>query len=324
VFQLARARAVRRGVATFPAPAGYDRGPEGHLVPNSDASSVKEAFRMRAAGASYNAIAEYLTYARVRTRPGKQGSFTKGWSRSGVTHLLRNRVYLGELSADDTINADAHEAVVDKATFTAAQRPVRARPTRESRHPFLLTKVTRCAGCGAALVGVMAHPHGRDRKAYAIYRCQTRGCLEQASVTATKLEGYVIDRLLKLLATMPAEATVSDDDGGELARLDERRMELEREVEAWRVLPVADLDPTFYAQGLADRLEPLEVVLEELGRQRAQPDTPGVLHASVPDDWDSLDVAERREIVRAAIEKVTVLKAGAAVPLEQRVRIVFC
>ena len=49
----------------------------------------------------------------------------------------------------------------------------------------------------------------------------------------------------------------------------------------------------------------------------------GVLHASVPDDWDSLDVAERREIVRAAIERITVLKAGAAVPLEQRVRITF-
>jgi hypothetical protein len=42
-----------------------------------------------------------------------------------------------------------------------------------------------------------------------------------------------------------------------------------------------------------------------------------------PDDWDSLEVAEKREIARAAIEKVTVLEAGAAVPLDQRVRIVF-
>ena len=118
VFRLARARAVRRGVATFPAPAGYDRGPEGQLVPNADANAVGEAFRMRAAGSSYNAIAEHLTRARVRTRPGKQGSFTNGWSRSGVTHLLRNRVYLGELAAEGAVNPAAHEAVVDKATFT--------------------------------------------------------------------------------------------------------------------------------------------------------------------------------------------------------------
>jgi hypothetical protein len=34
-------------------------------------------------------------------------------------------------------------------------------------------------------------------------------------------------------------------------------------------------------------------------------------------------VGERREIVRAAIEKITVLKAAATVPLDQRVRIVF-
>jgi DNA invertase Pin-like site-specific DNA recombinase len=323
VFRLARARAVRRGVATFPAPAGYDRDPQGRLIPNNDANSIREAFRMRAAGASYNAIAEYLTGARVHTRPGKQGSFTKGWSRSGVTHLLKNRVYLGELGADGTVNPDAHDAIVDKATFTAAQRPVRARPTRESRHPFLLTKVTRCAGCGAALVGVMAHPHGRDRKAHALYRCQTTACADQASVAATKLEGYVVDRLLAVLATMPTEATLAADDGGELVRLEERRMELQREVDAWRALPVADLDPTFYAQGLADRLEPLEAVLAELGRLRAQPDTTGVLHASIPDDWDTFDVTERREIIRAAIEKIVVLKAGATVPLEQRVRIVF-
>jgi hypothetical protein len=101
VFRLARARAVRRGVATFPAPAGYDRipkeraideMPEGRLVPNADAPAILEAFRMRAAGASHNAIAEFLTAERGRTRPGREGDFTKGWSRSGVTHLLRNRV----------------------------------------------------------------------------------------------------------------------------------------------------------------------------------------------------------------------------------------
>jgi DNA invertase Pin-like site-specific DNA recombinase len=332
VFRLARSRAVQRGVATFPAPAGYSREIVGHgregkpiygkLIPNEDAPAIREAFRMRAAGASYNAIAEYLTAARVQTRPGRQGAFTNGWSRSGVTHLLRNRVYLGELSADGAVNPDAHEAIVDKATFTAAQRPVRTRPTRESRHPFLLTKVTRCAGCGAALVGVMAHPHGPDRKAYAIYRCQTRGCPDPASITARKLEAYVLERLLALLATIPTEAAVSGDDGGELARLEDRRQELDREVEAWRALPVADLDPAFYAQGLAERLAPLDDVLAELGRLRAQPEA-GVLRARIPDDWDTLDVSERREIVRAAIEKVVVLKAGAGVPLDQRVRIVF-
>jgi hypothetical protein len=169
----------------------------------------------------------------------------------------------------------------------------------------------------------MAHPHGPDRKAYAIYRCQTRGCPEQASVTAKKLEAYVIDRLLALLSTIPTEAAVAGDDRGELARLEDRREELEREVDAWRALPVADLDPTFYAQGLADRLAPLEAVLAELGGLRAEPADGVLLHARIPDDWDSLDVAERREIVRAAIEKVTVLRAGAAVPLDQRVRIAF-
>ena len=77
-------------------------------------------------------------------------------------------------------------------------------------------------------------------------------------------------------------------------------------------------------ESLADRLAPLEEVLAELGRIRAEPDSEGVrLHARIPDDWDSLEVAEKREIVRAAVEKVTVLKASAAVPLDHRVRIDF-
>jgi DNA invertase Pin-like site-specific DNA recombinase len=331
VFQLARARAVRRGVATFPAPAGYDRlavqddprGPVGRLVPNEDAPMISEAFRMRAAGDSVNAIAEALTRARVQARPGKKGSFTTGWSRSGVAHLLRNRVYLGELSADHVVNPNAHEPLIDAAMFHAAQRPVKARPVRESRHPFLLTKVTRCAGCGAAMVGVMAHPHGREKPAHALYRCQTRGCPAHASIGARKLEAYVENRLLAYLSTMPVDAAIDVNDQSELAVLEARRDELQREVDAWRSMPVADIDPAFYAQGLSDRLAPLDETLTEIGRLRAsQNRQPGhVLTATVPDDWQDLDLPERREIVRAAIESVTVLKAAATVALEQRVRV---
>ena len=330
VFRLARHRAVKRGVATFPAPAGYDRisaagdkrGHIGKLTPNQDAPGIREGFRMRAAGESFNAIAEALTNARVRPRPGKGGTFTTGWSRSGVAHLIRNRVYLGELSAEGVVNPTAHEPLIDSAMFHAAQRPVKARPTRESRHPFLLTKITRCAGCGAAMVGVMAHPHGRDKSAHALYRCQTRGCPDRASIGASKLEGYAVERLLTFLAAMPVQAAVEMDDRGELATLEARLEQLQREVDAWRSMPVADIDPAFYAQGLTERLAPLEQTLVEVGRLRAQPEQQSrLLSASVPGDWDDLETSEQREVVRAAIDSIVVLKASATTPLEKRVRI---
>lgn len=335
VFRIARGRAATRGVATFPAPAGYDRierdddpaGPRGGLKPNRDAAAIAEAFRMRATGSSYTEIAAFLSARGVRPRKGRPGVYTNGWSRSGVAHLLRNRVYLGELSGGEIVNAAAHEPIVDAATFTAAQRSQGARPSRESRHGFWLTRVTRCAGCDAAMVGVMAHPHGRDKPAHALYRCQTRGCPERPSIGARRLEAHIEEMLLGWLRDSGArvEASVAISPDSELGELEERREQLEREVEAWRRVPVADLDPAFYAAGLRERLQPLEDTLARIGAIRARGDAraSGVITAALPDDWDQLDVDARRAVAREALERVVVLRGGPAVPLGERVSVIF-
>jgi len=331
VFQLARGRAVKRGVATFPAPAGYDkiltegdeRGPRGGLVPNEHAAAIQEAFRQRATGASYNEIAAHLTTCGVAQRKGRSGTFTQGWSRSGTAHLLRNRVYLGELAAEGIVNPDAHEPIIDAATYAAAQRSPGARPSRESRHPFWLTRVARCAGCGAGLLGVMAHPRGRENGSFPIYRCQTRTCPSSASISAKKLEPFVERHLLAWLTAVRPTATVAGSGELELRTLEEERDRLQREVNAWRALPVADLDPLFFTAGLSDRLEPLNDTLAQIGQLRALPETSDVLTASLPEDWGTLTIDERRRVARAALSQVTVLQAAANVPLEQRVNIRF-
>ncbi len=335
VFRIARSRAASRGVATFAAPAGYDRidqdddtaGPRGGLKPNRDAAAISEAFRMRAAGSSYTDIAAFLTARGVRPRKGRPGVYTNGWSRSGVTHLLRNRVYLGELSGGETVNAQAHEPIVDVATFTAAQRSQGARPSRESRHGFWLTRVTRCASCDAAMVGVMAHPHGRDKPAHGIYRCQTTGCSERPSIGANRLEAHVEQHLLGWLRDAGArvEASVAITPSSELGELEVRREQLEREVEAWRRMPVADLDPVFYSDGLRERLRPLEDTLARIGEIRASAGTraKGLITAALPDDWNQLDADARRVVAREALARVVVLRGGASVPLDERISVVF-
>jgi Recombinase/Recombinase zinc beta ribbon domain len=277
---------------------------------------------MRAAGASYNEVAAFLTEKKVQPRKGRSGTYTHGWSRGGVTHLLRNRVYLGEVSAEGVVNRDAHSAIVDEAVFVAAQRSSGARPSRESRHPFWLTRVARCAGCGAGLLGVIAHPKGPDYDV-PVYRCQTRGCPAPASISARKLEPFVEERLLAWLgsAERAIHAAVGLQADAEIAALEDRRAELEREVEAWRRMPVADIDPRFFAEGLRERVEPLEETLARIGELRSK--SPGVtLSATIPDGWSTLDVVERRRIVRAAVSRIVATKAGLRVPLDDRVEIV--
>jgi DNA invertase Pin-like site-specific DNA recombinase len=324
VFKLARERAIERGVAVFTEPAGYDkisedgdpRGPKGSLVPNEDAAAVHEAFRLRAAGSSYNEIARFLDEHNVRTR-SRRARHSDCWSRTGVTRLLSNRTYLGELQAGGLVNAHAHQAIVDEATFLTAQRPFPSYNGRESRHGFWLSKVTRCAGCGGALVG--SHVKPKD-VSYPIYRCTTRGCSAPATISARRLETFAEERLLDRAGTIREEDTQPLDDSRE--SLEVERHAAQRELDAWRQLPIADLDPAFYSDGLRERRERLDTVLEAIGHLDGGAPV-AALSASLPDDWPTMTVEERRTIARAALARVEVRKGARSVPIGERIAITF-
>ena len=323
VFTLAKERAVERGVAVFTEPAGYDkigeddpRGPKGRLVTNQDAPAIREAFRLRAAGASFNEIARFLDERCVQTR-SRRAHYSACWSRPSVAHLLSSRTYLGELHAAGFVNAHAHEAVVDEALFLAAQRPSPSLNGRESRYGFWLSKVTRCAGCGGALVGSHVKPKG---VAYPIYRCVTRGCPEPAQISARKLEGFVEERLLARIGTIREQDAQPLDDPRE--SLEAERHEAQRELDAWRRLPIADVDPVFFSDGLRERRDRLDSVLEAIGHLDAAEPVPA-LSVSLPDDWPAMPVEERRTIARAVLSRVDVTKGGRSVPVAERIAITF-
>jgi DNA invertase Pin-like site-specific DNA recombinase len=324
-FGLAREKAVARGVVLTAPPVGYDkirtaddpRGLKGKLVPNRDAPAIREAFKLRAGGASVNDVAAYLDRQGVRSVAGRS-RYTTSWSRAGVTRLLKSRTYLGEIRAGDLLNPHAHEPLVDEALFLAAQKSSeRTFSRRESAYPFWLTKVARCAGCGAALIG--DHVTNGAKK-YPFYRCTTRGCAAQATISASRLERFVED---VMRARTPDLCEVDDqpaDDEGDA--LEAEKGEAERELEAWRRLPVADLDPTFFADGLRERRERLDSVLEKIGqREHARPVRP--LTIDLWRDWETMPIEEKRTIVRDALARVEVRRGAQTVPLEQRIAVTF-
>jgi site-specific DNA recombinase len=101
-------------------PRGYLKSKDRKLVPDRRADSVRRAFRDFKAGASISELARRL---RMTT--------------SGVRHLLRNRVYLGELRVGEHVNPTAHPALVDRETFDAVQERLAngPRPARRNRGP---------------------------------------------------------------------------------------------------------------------------------------------------------------------------------------------
>jgi DNA invertase Pin-like site-specific DNA recombinase len=164
-WEQAHARAVARGVYNGRgAPLGYRKTRAGRLSPDPrTAGLVAQAFRRRADGDSGAAIGRWLEAQGARTRDGNTG-----WTTNSVGRLLRNRVYLGELRYGAHLNDHAHPALVDGATWEAAQRPRRSVGKHRRDRP-LLAQLVRCAGCSLVMT---ARWHPRKNEARLAYVCQ--------------------------------------------------------------------------------------------------------------------------------------------------------
>lgn len=119
------------------------------LHPSSEAPIVREMFQRCAAGESIRTIIKWLhvTYPRRR------------WDTNNVGTILASRIYLGKVEVKPGSGQwiDAHEALVDEATFLQAQRSKSERriggPGRKSdaechASEWLLRGIANCALCG--------------------------------------------------------------------------------------------------------------------------------------------------------------------------------
>jgi DNA invertase Pin-like site-specific DNA recombinase len=201
-FERAKAGAIAAGIPVANrSPVGYRRGADRRLEPDPDtASVVRELFERRAQGAGPTELGRILEAAGVRTSAG-----SASWSVSAVTQLLRNRVYLGELSYGKPpryTNATAHEPIVDFPTWTAAQHPhgEMLRPGRSDSGEFVLSGILRCAACGYAMEPTRT---SADRGARRVYRCKRRHagglCTEAAYTRAEPVEQVVGDTYRAIL-----------------------------------------------------------------------------------------------------------------------------
>ena|SRR5680860_573373 len=116
--------------------------------------------------------------------------------------MLRNPVYIGKISHDDTTHDGKHDAILDPAVFDQAQQildeRVGDRPQLMSKSDYLLSGLTRCTSCQGAYVGISAN--GRLGR-YRYYACRSRQAKGKRAcpaerVRADALERAVIDALL--------------------------------------------------------------------------------------------------------------------------------
>ena len=303
-FEIAKADAIARGVWTAPrVPLGYRKREDRRLEPDPKAAPVvAEVFRRRGAGVSWRSLAEYVRAELDRPCFGPT-----------VARIVRSRTYLGEARQGEYVNPEAHPALVDRATFEAAQL-ASPRPARGKHGEALLGGLVRCAGCSRRLSSTFRN----GRRYYSCRRYHAGGeCPEPASISAPVLEPYVLDVLFAYAAELAYTSTERT------AALDTARRQLE-EAEAELALyqetvRVSDVGAEHFGAGMRSRAAEVDAARRALAS--AQLAAPRVLPGTLAGVWGNLDVAECRQVLRSSFSVIWA-RRGRQLAVADRVRLI--
>ena len=145
---------------------GYDRGPDGNLVLNTDeAVTVRRIYSMFLQGMSPYGIATHLTAEGIRSPSGKDK-----WNAGAVRSILTNEKYKGDALLQKSYTVDFltkkkkvnegeipqyyvegnHEAIISPDVFEQVQQELEHRKQVKGRHSsvHLFSGKIRCGQCG--------------------------------------------------------------------------------------------------------------------------------------------------------------------------------
>jgi DNA invertase Pin-like site-specific DNA recombinase/ribosomal protein L34E len=306
-LERAKAGAIERGIPVHSrAPVGYRARPDRRLEPDPrTAPIVAEVFARRARGEGPAALSSFLQRKRVKTSQG-----SKVWTKQAVYGLVRNRVYLGEVSYGRDrrfVNPVAHEPIIDLPTWQAAQHPngQLAEP-RTRRGAWLLAGIARCRACGYSLQGTTT---SRGKRVYRCTKTHAGGvCPEPARIAADALEAVAVDDFWKLTAEL--EAKGSRTGKGKLPALQTTLERAERRLAQLLTPAVQDEvgDTQEWVLALRDARGARDRAAEAVGRARAEAsraeDVPST--AKLRDAWEEMTAADHRELLGLRFDCIAV------------------
>jgi site-specific DNA recombinase len=325
--------AVGRGVhISAKPPTGYKRDEDGRLLRAEPAASfVAETFRRRAAGASWAELARFLEEHQVYPPSGN-----RHWSKVGVAGLIKNPVYLGQARSGKVVNNQAHEPLVTRAEFDAAQAVKKSLFKQHDgsvASKAMLGGLARCAGCGHTLK-ITGNTDRKSGERYPSYYCVGRyakgPCLARAHARASHLDAYVEEQVLEALQAedgLLAQAVAASEQSEAAARtVAEAEHELDLFVGNPKLLSL--LGEQKFLEGVEVRQRALDEAREALAQARSQ----SALAEELGDGdllraWPTLTIQERRRLMHGLLERVVVTRADRrgrqAPPIGERTQIVL-
>ena len=207
------AAAKRKGKYTGgPAVLGYDVDHVNHrlLVNQSEAELVRHIFQRFIDLASPLNVAKELNSQGHTTKSWTlaAGEFRRGvpWNKSHVYRLLRNRLYIGEVTHKGKSYPGEHEAIVPKDLWEKAHAILaenyHARGNRtRSETPALLKGILRCGHCDKSMGITWSRKNGRQYRYYLCVSASKNGyaTCPVRSIAAGTVERDVVDQLRSML-----------------------------------------------------------------------------------------------------------------------------
>lgn len=135
------------------------------------------------------------------------------WTKDLVLRILRNRLYLGEISCQGEFVVAIHQGLIDQEVFDRVQAmlvPKNRRGRHECRNPIYLIRGTiRCGLCGSAMTSASTFRTGRLHR---YYRCSTRDKQGKKSCPTKQLRECVVVPCMPL--NVPLEPVLGCREGG--------------------------------------------------------------------------------------------------------------
>jgi DNA invertase Pin-like site-specific DNA recombinase len=276
----------------------------GQVPEPAEAAIVAEVVERVARGEAMRAVADDLNARGVATPTG-----TGAWNGTQVRRIARNahyagqRVHRGQVVGDadwpPLVATDLHRAAVART-----DRNGHGRPAPSSGAKYLLSGVLICGRCGAPLW--WGHDRGRP-----LYTCRTRGWIDPAtgqhhgighlSAALGPVDQHVSEVVAAWLDRADVAALIArrDEDTPDpaVARLDELRRRLD---DASGAYTRGEISVAMLGKVEAELLP----AIADAERTVARAAVPAVVVDALGQDFRGLDVATKREVIRAVVRPV--------------------
>ncbi|GGE15881.1 hypothetical protein GCM10011529_22870 [Polymorphobacter glacialis] len=192
-----------------PVPLGYEVQDRKLLVNEAEAATVRQIMQRYLEVGSVRELITVLaheglrTKIQLRTSTGHRGGIA--FARGSLFHLLKNRIYLGEIVHKGTAYPGEHDAIVpqelwDQVQAKLADNGPRLQRITNTRHASLLVGLV-CDGLGRRMSPSHAN---KGSKRYRYYITHSEAGIDAANpawrVSAHDLERIVINRLQSFLS----------------------------------------------------------------------------------------------------------------------------